>query len=169
MSISPKFFLMILLSMALYACGGGESESSSDSASNESSQPSVAPVAELSIEGNDQMKYNKDRMEVFAGQKVKLTLTHVGKLPVESMGHNWVLLKQGTDLTEFGNAAATAADNGYIPAGMEGRVITHTKMIGGGEEVTIEFEAPAPGTYDFMCTFPGHYAFMKGKFVVSEV
>ncbi|MCA9748564.1 MAG: azurin, partial [Romboutsia sp.] len=23
------------------------------------------------------------------------------------------------------------------------------------------------GTYDFMCSFPGHYSVMKGKFIVE--
>ncbi|MEM6771051.1 MAG: plastocyanin/azurin family copper-binding protein, partial [Bacteroidota bacterium] len=29
--------------------------------------------------------------------------------------------------------------------------------------------APAAGEYDFICTFPGHYGVMKGKFIVEEV
>ena len=40
-------------------------------------------------------------------------------------------------------------------------------MIGGGESVTIEFDAPEAGTYDFLCTFPAHFAMMKGKFIVK--
>ena len=83
------------------------------------------------------------------------------------MGHNWVLLKQGTVINEFGQKAVQAKDNDYIPEGTDA-VITHTKMIGGGEEVTIEFEAPAAGEYDFICSFPGHYSVMNGKFIVEE-
>ena len=41
------------------------------------------------------------------------------------------------------------------------------KLIGGGEETTVTFDAPAKGTYDFICSFPGHYALMKGKFIVE--
>ncbi|HBX64839.1 MAG TPA: azurin, partial [Balneolaceae bacterium] len=26
---------------------------------------------------------------------------------------------------------------------------------------------PEAGTYDFICSFPGHYALMKGKFIVE--
>ena len=40
-------------------------------------------------------------------------------------------------------------------------------MLGGGEETTIEFEAPAKGEYTFICSFPGHYALMNGKFIVE--
>ncbi len=124
-------------------------------------------VAEVTITGNDQMKYDKDEIRVKAGQKVKLTLKHVGTMDKSVMGHNWVLLKPGTDMAEVGQAAVDAADSDYIPAAFKDKIIAHTKMLGGGESDTIEFEAPAPGTYTFMCTFPGHYALMHGKFIVE--
>lgn len=123
-------------------------------------------VVEVTIEGNDQMKYNLSEIKVKEGQTVKLTLKHVGKLPKAAMGHNWVLLKQGTNIPEFGAAAAKAAGNDYIPEGTD-KIIVNTKMLGGGEETTIEFTAPAKGEYDFICSFPGHYAMMNGKFIVE--
>ncbi|MGD1893724.1 MAG: plastocyanin/azurin family copper-binding protein [Cyclobacteriaceae bacterium] len=46
-------------------------------------------------------------------------------------------------------------------------MIVHTKFIGGGESDTITFEAPSPGTYDYICSFPGHYALMQGKLIVE--
>ena len=109
------------------------------------------------------MRYNLDRIDVKEGQTVKLTLKHVGEIPKEAMGHNWVLVKPGTDKDAFVTAAMDAKDNDYIPAGFEDKIIAHTAMIGGGEESTIEFEAPAKGFYSFFCSFPGHYAFMKGN------
>lgn len=124
-------------------------------------------VANVTITGNDQMKFNKDEIRVKAGQKVKLTLKHVGKMGVNVMGHNWALLVQGADMATVGQAAALAVETDYIPADMEDQFIVHTKMLGGGESDTIEFQAPAPGTYTFMCTFPGHYALMQGKFIVE--
>ncbi|HZW77171.1 MAG TPA: azurin [Flavobacteriaceae bacterium] len=124
-------------------------------------------VANLSIEGNDQMQFNKKELRVKAGQKVRLTLKHVGKMEKNVMGHNWVLLTQGTDIMEFGQAANTAEESDYIPKDRENQVIAHTRMLGGGESDTIEFDAPAPGTYDFICSFPGHVALMKGKFIVE--
>ncbi len=123
-------------------------------------------LVEVNLTGNDQMKYNKNEIRVRAGQTVKLTLEHVGKMEKNVMGHNFVLLTQGTDINQFGQEAVQAANNDYIPQG-SANVIAHTKMIGGGESVTIEFEAPAAGTYDFICSFPGHYAVMRGKFIVE--
>lgn len=124
-------------------------------------------VANITITGNDQMKFNKDEIRVKAGQKVKLTLKHVGKMGINVMGHNWALLVKDADMPAIGQAAALAAETDYIPADMVDQFIVHTKMLGGGESDTIEFEAPAPGTYTFMCTFPGHYALMQGKFIVE--
>lgn len=124
-------------------------------------------VVEITIEGNDQMRFNLDEMKVKAGSTVKLTLKHVGKMTKQQMGHNWVLLKQGTDIMEFGQKAAGAADNDYIPQAEANKVIANTKTLGGGEETTITFDAPKKGTYDFICSFPGHVALMKGKFIVE--
>ncbi|MFD2518914.1 azurin [Salinimicrobium flavum] len=123
-------------------------------------------VTEVRLTGNDQMKFNLKEIRVKAGDKVKLTLTHVGQLPENAMGHNFVLLKQGTDIPEFANKAMEAKDNEYIPQNSE-QVIVNTEMIGGGEETSIEFDAPAAGTYDFICSFPGHYVQMQGKFIVE--
>ncbi len=124
-------------------------------------------VANITITGNDQMKFNKDEIKVKAGQKVRLTLKHVGKMGVNVMGHNWALLVQGADMAAVGQAAALAVETDYIPTDMADQFIVHTKMLGGGESDTIEFDAPAPGTYTFMCTFPGHYALMQGKLIVE--
>ena len=124
-----------------------------------------AEVVEVTIEGNDALQFNLKEIKVKAGDTVKLTLKHVGKLPKAAMGHNWVLLNAGTELPAFAAKALAAKDNDYIPEGDE--IIVHTSLIGGGEETTIEFEAPAAGTYDFLCTFPGHYALMQGKFIVE--
>lgn len=124
-------------------------------------------VAVVNITGNDQMKFDQDIIRVKAGQKVKLTLKHVGTMDKTVMGHNWTLLAKDADMAAVGQAAAEAASTDYIPAAFKDKILVHTKMLGGGESDTIEFDAPAPGTYVFMCTFPGHYALMNGKFIVE--
>ncbi len=133
-----------------------------------SEEPEEEAPAEvtLTIQGNDEMKYNKDLLTVKAGQKVTLVLKHAGNMEKAAMGHNWTLLKKGVDMQEFAVEAIAANDNNYIPKGTN-KVIAHTTMIGGGEETSITFEAPAKGSYQFLCTFPGHYAMMNGKFIVE--
>lgn len=120
----------------------------------------------ISIESSDQMKYNLSQIKVKAGQKVTLHLKHVGKMPIQAMGHNLVILQKGTDVVTFARLASTAKASGYVPAGSKS-VIAATKLIGGGQETSITFTAPAKGTYDFICTFPGHFAMMKGKLIVE--
>ncbi|WP_199287916.1 azurin [Robertkochia solimangrovi] len=121
---------------------------------------------EIVITADDMMKYNKKEIRVKAGEKVTLTLKHIGKLDKKVMGHNWVLLKQGVDLVDFATEATTAMNNEYIPEGSEDFIV-HTKLLGGGESDTITFDAPEPGTYQFLCSFPGHYGMMQGTFIVE--
>jgi len=166
---------VVTVAIALASCGGGEKkEEPAQIKAPEKTAPQpaeekaeVPAMVEVTIEGNDQMKFNLDKIEVFEGQTVKLTLKHVGTMAKEAMGHNWVLLQSGVDKAEFASAAMKAKDTDYIPAGKEGDVIAHTATIGGGEEVTIEFEAPAKGTYEFICSFPGHYGMMNGSLIVK--
>tara|TARA_B100000809_G_scaffold88156_1_gene86535 strand:+ start:187 stop:696 length:510 start_codon:yes stop_codon:yes gene_type:complete len=123
-------------------------------------------IAIIEITGNDTMQFNKKKIKVKAGQKIKLTLTHIGNLDINVMGHNFVLLKKNVDLADFAFKAMTAKENQYIPTNSKD-VIAHTKLIGNGETTTIEFDAPEKGTYEFLCSFPGHYGMMKGKFIVE--
>jgi len=123
-------------------------------------------VANVSIRTSDKMKFNVKKFKVKANQKIKLTLIHEGKLDKKIMGHNVVILNQGVNVSRFAATAAAARGNDYIPVN-SAEIIAHTKMIGGGESTTIEFIAPARGTYDFICSFPAHYAMMKGEFIVE--
>ncbi|MGB0948966.1 MAG: azurin [Marinirhabdus sp.] len=119
------------------------------------------------LTGNDLMQFNKKEIRVRAGQEVTLTLTHVGKQELLVMGHNFVLLKPDTDINAFAQeAAAVGKDGDWIPNDGE-NVIAHTKMIGGGQSTSVTFTAPAPGSYDFICSFSGHAALMQGKFIVE--
>jgi azurin len=142
-------------------------EASETAVADESIASADNTVLEITVKGGDDMKFDISTIKATAGQKVKLTLVHSGKLPKASMGHNLVILKNGVNATEFSTKALAAKDNDYIPAGSEGDIVAHTKLIGGGESDTIEFTAPARGAYDFVCTFPGHSALMKGKLMVQ--
>lgn len=124
-------------------------------------------TATINLTANDAMQFNTAEIRIATGRTIKLNLKHVGKMPAEMMGHNFVLLAQGTDISAFSAAGVTAKDTDYIAKAMADKVIAKTKLIGGGESDAIEFKAPAPGTYDFICTFPGHSGIMKGKLIVG--
>lgn len=175
--------LSIVVLTALFACGEEPAPAPAPEPAAKAVEPEPEPepaaaaeapnivtvengVAMVALEGTDTMRYNTNVIEVPAGSKVKLTLKHTGKLPAASMGHNFVLLAVGTDGAKFANAAITAKATDYIPAAMTGSVIANTGIVGGGEETTIEFDAPEAGEYPFVCSFPGHYAQMNGVFKV---
>jgi len=173
---SINYVLVAIFSLAiLTSCGGEKKKEEQKETIKLGVQKEEAPkaeaadsnVAEIVITADDMMKFDLSEIKVKAGQKVKLTLRHKGKMDVNVMGHNFVLLNSGVDLVDFGTKAATSRDTQYIPEGSESDIIAHTDLIGGGQTTTIEFDAPAVGTYDFLCSFPGHYALMKGKFIVE--
>ena len=119
----------------------------------------------VTLNSNDQMKFDKKIIRVNSNQKVTLTLNHNGKFPAISMGHNFVLIKKDVDVDAYALKAAGARNSEYIPEG--DNEIAYTKMLGGGESDTITFDAPEPGTYVFICSFPGHYQLMMGEFIVA--
>ncbi|HSV10873.1 MAG TPA: plastocyanin/azurin family copper-binding protein [Hanamia sp.] len=127
----------------------------------------VAVTDHIKLDGMDDMKYDRTLFKVKAGQKITLDFKNIGKQPAAAMSHNVVILRQGTDVQAFGEAAIPAAATGHIPPSMTDDVIAHTKLLGPGETDQITFTLPDPGVYDFICTFPGHFGTMKGKIVAE--
>ncbi|MCO5229536.1 MAG: azurin [Chitinophagales bacterium] len=164
-----KVFLALASSAFLFAACNNTSETSTAPVAEEPAATEAVALEplEVTINAGDDMKYDVSEITAKEGQQVKLTLHHTGKLPIASMGHNFVLLKEGSDLAAFAIEAINAKDNDYIPASLADEVIAHTKTIGGGETAEVEFTAPAKGTYEFLCSFPGHSAMMKGTFIVE--
>ncbi len=166
---------VFVLASFLIACTSGnkqkdESSSTIDTATqSESPAPSTDNAAvsnNIELTGNDQMKYNINLIRVKAGDKVTLTLKNIGTMPKEAMAHNFILLALGTDIEKFAMKAMVSKETDYIPSTEKSAVLAHTKLNGPGESDTIEFTAPK-GEYDYICSFPGHYATMKGKLIAE--
>ena len=123
----------------------------------------------VEITGGDDMKYSVTSIPAKPGETLRIRLTSKGTLPKIAMAHNVVVLKAGAKQIDFANAAAMAAATGYIPPDMKDQVLAATTMAGPGETVEVTFKVPtAPGTYPYMCTFPGHFAAgMRGTIVVK--
>lgn len=130
----------------------------------------AAPAAscETTIESNDQMQYNVKEIAISKSCKeFKITLKHTGKAPVTAMGHNVVIAK-AADAQAIATEAATT--KGELKAD-DARVIAHTNLIGGGEETSVTVDTSklnAADSYEFFCSFPGHFGMMKGTVKVSE-
>lgn len=145
--------------LALVALAGCRSDSAADGA---------APVGDtFTISAGDDMRFSVEAFTVAAGDSVTITLQNTGALPKETFGHNFVLLRAGADVAAFTSAAAGARDTDFVPANRSADIVAHTRLLGPSESQTITFAAPTePGTYTFVCTFPGHAAMMRGTMTV---
>lgn len=134
--------------------------------------PGLAAAQECAttITGNDAMQFDLKNITVDTSCKAfTVTLKHVGKLPVSAMGHNWVLTREQDMQAVANEGMAAGLDNDYVKPN-DARVIAHTDMIGGGQEssVTLDVSRLAAGEkYTFFCSFPGHWAIMKGSLTLG--
>jgi len=129
---------------------------------------SAEPV-KVTITGNDTMQFDLKSFEVESGQKIELTFKNIGKIPKIAMGHNLVILKKGVSAVAFGQKAMVAGANATnaLPDSVKGETIVATKLLGPAESETINFTAPEAGDYEYVCTFPGHFAMMRGVMKVK--
>lgn len=176
MKIKTCSFVLSATVAAFLLSACGKSDKSADNpasaqapAANASADAKPATGRAIEITANDQMKFNVTEIHAKAGEALAVTLTNVGTVPKFSMGHNWVLLKEGTDIAAFATDAMTAATTEYIPASFKDRILAATKLLGPKESDTALFYAPAkPGRYPFLCAFPGHMQVgMKGELIVE--
>lgn len=129
-----------------------------------------ADECSFTLNSNDAMQY--DQKGIVVGKACKeftLNLVHTGKLPKTVMGHNWVLTKTEDAKAVASDGAAAGVDNDYVKPN-DGRVIAHTKTIGGGDTTSVTFpvsQLTTGGAYTFFCSFPGHIAIMQGTLVLA--
>jgi azurin len=128
----------------------------------------AAPRA-IEITAGDNMKFSLASIEAKPGEVLKITLKNIGTMPKEAMGHNFVILKKGTDVNAFATAATTAKATEYIPESLKGQVLAHTPLLGPRKSAEITFTVPAEtGDYPFICSFPAHFMVgMKGVISVK--
>ena len=133
------------------------------------------PAAEVSncsttIEGNDAIQFNVGSITVPSScSEFTITLNHVGQLPAAAMGHNVVIALASDRAAIAADGVAAGLEGDYVKEG-DDRVIAHTEMIGGGETTSVTFPVSAiqgGGPYEFFCSFPGHWAVMRGSIQVG--
>jgi azurin len=160
-----KLYLLPAALAALILSGCGQKDASAPTAA------AAAPAGPRTIEisAGDTMKYDVTAIDAKPGEDLKVILTNTGSQPIEVMGHNWVLLKPGTDVAAFDAAAIGAKDTGYIPAALSAQIVAQIALVGPHKSGEADFKAPdAPGEYPFLCTFPAHYQVgMKGTLTVK--
>jgi azurin len=157
----------VLFAASLLA-GCSKSDAPSTAAATAAPAPAAGPRT-ITIQAGDTMKYDVTSIEAKPGEELKVSLTNTGTLPKEAMGHNWILLKAGSDPAAFSLAAQTAKDTNFIPEALKDQIIVHIELLGPKQTGEVSFTAPtAPGEYPFLCSFPAHFALgMKGVLTVK--
>jgi azurin len=117
------------------------------------------------LEARDNLQFSTRRIEVQTGERIALTFKNPDVVP-----HNWALIRPGT-LESIGDMAnrligqPEAYLQQYVPK--SDSVLAYTDIVEPGSQFTIYFDAPdQPGTYPYLCTFPGHWMVMNGEMVV---
>ena len=131
----------LTLLMILAACGSSEPETPAAQAFD------YAMTAEF--------VYDPANISVKTGTPLTINLDN----SASTVAHSWVLVKKGSvpdsaNLEEIESQAIARANSGEVAA---------------GDNFSINFPAPEPGAYEFVCSVAGHLAGgMKGNFTVTE-
>jgi azurin len=115
----------------------------------------------IASEGDD-LAFTPDHLSCPSGANVRLFFHHTGEILHDP--HDWVLLKRGTKNAFLAEAIKEPDETAVVDKSM---VLAATPMCGKGQTVMIEFIAPAPGTYAFVCSVPGHGDTMQGILTVT--
>ena len=188
----PLVILIALLSSVMLlaiACGSDEADPNATAtpappntvpASERTPEPTAAPTAvpatrapatsvpaggpvQLDIDVNgDALQFDTDSFSVPAGSEVVLIFNNSSGI----FTHNWALVQAGTKDAVAADGTAAGPDNNWLPVN-DSRVIGSTVLVAPGESVQATFTAPGAGTYQFVCTFPGHNLTMFGDFIVN--
>jgi azurin len=108
-----------------------------------------------------QMKFSQETISARPGQRVEITLNNTDDMP-----HNVVIFKRGVisdyEKELFGSLNEPNAQlRGFVPD--SSNVLVASRLLNAGESTVVTFDAPTePGEYPFVCSFPGHWATMRG-------
>lgn len=185
----PLVILFAILSAVMLlavACGGDEADPNATATpappdtvtpAERTPEPTMAPTAVpptsapatpggpvlLDIGVNsDALQFNTDNMSASAGAQVVVTFKNTSVVNT----HNWALVQAGTKDAVAADGVTAGLDNNWLPVN-DSRIIGSTILIGPGESAQATFTAPSAGSYQFVCTFPGHNFSMFGDFIVN--
>ena len=126
-----------------------------------STDEETAGPLEIGVIG-DSLKFNTSTLEVAAGAEVVIVFNNGSILNQ----HNLVIVQAGQKDVVAGRGVKAGPSNSWVEPG-DPDVITNVSLLDPGETGEVRFTAPSAGTYQFVCTFPGHNPTMFGDFVVS--
>ncbi|MEM7612234.1 MAG: azurin [Pseudomonadota bacterium] len=120
----------------------------------------------VNIQVGDSLSFDTTEIQIpTTCDTVTVNLAHTGSLPVQAMGHNWVLATDENWQAVAAAGAAAGFEGQFVPQD-DDRVIAATKLVGGGESDSITFstsDLDTDASYTFFCSFPGHWSVMMGS------
>lgn len=123
------------------------------------------------VESTDDMEFITKTLEVpVSCKEFKVTLLHLGVMPEELMGHNFVLGKTEHVSRINDNGMMAGEEDEYVMPG-DPLVIAHSGMIGGGESTTAIIpvdQLRRDERYTYFCSFPSHSVMMKGRLILVD-
>src|SRR5665213_1217463 len=151
-----KFCRLLVPAVAALLMSGCGQTNSSASADASAPAPASGPRV-VDVTANDTMKYSLTEIDAKPGESLDVVLTNIGTVAKEIMGHDWILLKAGSDSAAFAAAAAQAKASDYVPASLKGEILAQIPLLGPRKSGDVTFNAPTTaGQYPFLCTFPAH-------------
>ncbi|MBR9860306.1 hypothetical protein GYB22_06075 [bacterium] len=171
---------LIVLSILFIAACADSSDKAADNQNREVETETTQSDPEMPVDSGDQTgDYNYlveasgntmseiryDIKELKVPAKTEITITLKNNSSDATMLHNFVIIEEGT-ANDVGQSGLKYPDDDYVRPN-DLNVIAHSPLAKPGETVEFTFKTPESGTYDFVCTFPGHWGLMKGKFIVE--
>ncbi len=114
----------------------------------------------------NQMQFAPRELRAKAGQPVRIVFENP-----DSMPHNLVLVALGADeevglLADQMASDPTSLAKHFVPASP--KVLHATPLVNPNARAELVFTAPTqPGSYPYLCTFPGHWRIMRGVLIVE--
>jgi azurin len=116
----------------------------------------------------EQMRYDTPRLVVEAGKPFEIILENADFMP-----HNLVVVTPGSR-QRVGEASLKMRPDqldrdgrAFVPRGRE--ILGATKLLEPGQRETLKMTAPSrEGSYEYLCSYPGHWEMMWGTLVVTR-
>ena len=129
------------------------------------SAPAPRRLVELHVSTHgDLLEFEPRELSCPAGVRVRLVFRHAGKYV--DFRHNWVLIRAGTFDRVTAAAERAGEEHDWVPAN-DPDILAATVLCSRGQTVVVEFDAPPPGRYVYICSTPGHSPSMWGVLTVT--
>jgi azurin len=163
-----KIHLLPLLLM--FGCGEGASDQQGapQPAETESAlHQSKDMLFHVSALGNtmDDIAFSPNEYSVPANTLIRVRL--VNESSSADFNHNIVFIVKGTAAEIAREAMDAGPDANYIPKNPN--ILAASKLVAPGKITEFSFTTPAAGSYEYICTYPGHYPKMVGRLNVVDI